>query len=223
MQGKGYIVIPDWMLDLELDVYETIILATIYGFSQDGDSRFKGSQNYLARKAKCSRKKVALCLSSLMEKGLISKYDKTINGVHLCDYAYTGCECGTQGVNEVHNPCECHAHNNIEDNIDNNTLSNNGSRFSKPCLQEIVAYCEERRNSVNAEAFFNFYESNGWKVGKSPMKDWKAAIRTWEQRAKQEKRTSPTPPRKESAYEHNLRVADEMFGTNYHEQIYGKK
>lgn len=55
-------------------------------------------------------------------------------------------------------------------------------KFSKPTLEEIVAYCEERKNSINAQHFFDFYESKGWKVGREPMKDWKACIRTWESR-----------------------------------------
>lgn len=54
------------------------------------------------------------------------------------------------------------------------------SVFTKPTLQEIQSYCQERRNSVNPEKWLNHYESNGWKVGKNPMKDWKAAVRTWE-------------------------------------------
>lgn len=53
-------------------------------------------------------------------------------------------------------------------------------RFEKPTLSEIEQYCIERKNNVNAEHFFDYYESNGWKVGKNSMKDWKAAVRTWE-------------------------------------------
>ena len=53
-------------------------------------------------------------------------------------------------------------------------------RFEKPTLSEIEQYCIERNNNVNAEQFFDYYESNGWKVGKNSMKDWKAAVRTWE-------------------------------------------
>lgn len=53
-------------------------------------------------------------------------------------------------------------------------------RFEKPTLSEIKQYCIERNNKVNAEHFFDYYESNGWKVGKNSMKDWKAAVRTWE-------------------------------------------
>lgn len=53
-------------------------------------------------------------------------------------------------------------------------------RFEKPSISDIEQYCMERNNNVNAEQFFDYYESNGWKVGKNSMKDWKAAVRTWE-------------------------------------------
>ena len=55
----------------------------------------------------------------------------------------------------------------------------------RPSLQEVIDYCKERNNSVDANRWYDFYTSNGWKVGKNPMKDWKAAIRTWEQKDKQ--------------------------------------
>jgi len=54
------------------------------------------------------------------------------------------------------------------------------SRFVKPSVADVQAYCYERGNTVDPEAFVSFYESNGWKVGRNPMKDWKAAVRTWE-------------------------------------------
>lgn len=53
-------------------------------------------------------------------------------------------------------------------------------RFFAPTLDEVKKYCQERKNSVDAERFWNFYESKGWMVGKTKMKDWKAAVRTWE-------------------------------------------
>lgn len=53
-------------------------------------------------------------------------------------------------------------------------------RFEKPTLSEIKEYCIERNNNVDAQHFYDYYESNGWKVGKNSMKDWKAAVRTWE-------------------------------------------
>lgn len=56
----------------------------------------------------------------------------------------------------------------------------NGHRFIKPTLDDITSYCHERNNDVKPTKFLDYYESNGWKVGKNPMKDWKAAIRNWE-------------------------------------------
>jgi hypothetical protein len=77
---------------------------------------------------------------------------------------------------------------NININIDKDKRGKGEKRFSKPTLDEVIAYCQERRNSINAQAFIDFYESKGWKIGDQAMKDWKAAIRTWEQRNK----SSPT-------------------------------
>ena len=54
------------------------------------------------------------------------------------------------------------------------------TRFVKPSLEEVRAYIAERGSSVDAQAWYDHYESNGWLVGKAPMKDWKAAVRTWE-------------------------------------------
>lgn len=50
----------------------------------------------------------------------------------------------------------------------------------RPTLEEVTAYCHERRNSVDPQAWLDHYTSNGWKVGRNPMKDWRAAVRTWE-------------------------------------------
>lgn len=52
--------------------------------------------------------------------------------------------------------------------------------YKRPTIEEVAAYCQERGNSVDPERWFAYYESNGWKVGKNTMKDWKAAVRTWE-------------------------------------------
>lgn len=55
-------------------------------------------------------------------------------------------------------------------------------RFTPPSREEVQAYCEERKNNVDADSFVDFYSSKGWMVGKNPMKDWKACVRTWERR-----------------------------------------
>lgn len=60
--------------------------------------------------------------------------------------------------------------------------SRRGAKFVKPTVEEVRAYCTERNNEIDAAQFWNWYESKGWKVGNTPMKDWKAAIVTWELR-----------------------------------------
>ncbi|MCR5763933.1 MAG: hypothetical protein K6G00_11185 [Treponema sp.] len=61
-----------------------------------------------------------------------------------------------------------------------NKKSVSAKQFQKPSVEEIAAYCMERGNSIDAQQFYDFYESKGWLVGKSKMKDWKSSIRTWE-------------------------------------------
>ncbi len=55
-------------------------------------------------------------------------------------------------------------------------------RFAKPTVEDIRDYCRERRNAIDPQRFFDFYEAKGWRVGNQPMKDWQAAVRTWEGR-----------------------------------------
>ena len=55
-------------------------------------------------------------------------------------------------------------------------------KFVKPTIREIRAYCDEIGATINPATFFNHYETVGWKVGKNPMKDWKAAVRGWNSR-----------------------------------------
>lgn len=59
-------------------------------------------------------------------------------------------------------------------------------RFSPPTVDEVREYCQERNNGIDAAAFVDFYTARGWMIGKTHMKDWKAAVRTWENRRKQE-------------------------------------
>lgn len=102
---RGYTVIPDWMLEIEgIDVYELLILAVIYGHSQDDGSAFRGSLTYLAGKAKCTRRKVLFALQHLVALELIAKVDKEVNGVHRCEYSYTGGGEHYSPVNDIHHP-----------------------------------------------------------------------------------------------------------------------
>jgi|TARA_R110002124_G_scaffold121716_3_gene280070 hypothetical protein len=63
-------------------------------------------------------------------------------------------------------------------------------RFTKPTVEDVLDYCSERNNLVDAEKFYDYYSSNGWKVGKNPMKDWKASVRTWEKNSNDNQKAS---------------------------------
>lgn len=86
-------------------------------------------------------------------------------------------------------------------------------RFEKPSISDIKQYCMERNNNVNAEHFFDYYESNGWKVGKNSMKDWKAAVRTWE-RSEYRK-----PNSKKNSKEDAINVVKELMEEYANEQF----
>lgn len=59
-------------------------------------------------------------------------------------------------------------------------------RFYPPTIDEVKQYCEERKNNIDPMAFIDFYSSKGWMIGKNRMKDWKAAVRTWERKRKEQ-------------------------------------
>lgn len=69
----------------------------------------------------------------------------------------------------------------------NKEEAQSAGRFSPPSVDDIRAYCTERKNGVDPEAFYNFYAAKGWKIGKNAMKDWRACVRSWEKRIEGEK------------------------------------
>ena len=112
---------------------------------------------------------------------------------------------------------------NYNDNENKNDNDNEGesttrtrARFSPPTFEEVSEYCRERRNSVDPQRFIDFYASKGWKVGQTPMKDWKAAVRTWEQRSKSGDvgsgtNTRPNPAQQYAQREYTPEEANDVF------------
>lgn len=80
-----------------------------------------------------------------------------------------------------------------KDSIGEESIDNKRQRFIPPTLEDVKAYCEERKNNVDAQNFVDFYESKGWMVGKNKMKDWRACVRTWEKKSAP-KKTNITIP-----------------------------
>lgn len=93
----------------------------------------------------------------------------------------------------------CPSKSNSKRKSNSNTIKN--SHFVPPSIKEVQAYCKERNNGIDAEAFIAFYDSKGWKVGNQPMKNWKSAIITWEKREKK----TPTKPQQNKFNSHDQR------------------
>lgn len=82
------------------------------------------------------------------------------------------------------------------------------SSFTRPTLLEVKEYCEERNNGIVPEQWYDFYEANGWKVGRNAMKDWKACIRSWERRRAEEQANKPKT-REQEMHELYLKALEE--------------
>ena len=217
---KGiWIPIEIWQ-NRSLSWNEKILLMEIDSFTAK-DRECYISNEYIAELLGVSVSWASKCLSHLLELGLVRvvKFDGRKRYVEStiqfkADLNESSMQDGTFVP---------HTDNNEYININNNSLYKKGSsRFQKPTIEEIRQYCLEKGYNVDAEQFFNFYESKGWVVGKSPMKNWRAAVCTWNKREKEIPRRK-RETRKESAFEHNLKVMDQMFGTNLHQQAYGQK
>lgn len=83
--------------------------------------------------------------------------------------------------------------------------------FAKPTVEEIKEYCTERKNTVDAQAFYDFYESKGWKVGAVRMSDWRASVRTWEKREAEEKRTRSKTIWNDNTTDADTSIYENMF------------
>ena len=174
MLDNNYINIQYWMVSkLNLKGNELLLYAIIYGFSQDGNSVFSGSSSYLESWLNTSKQTVFNTLKSLVEKGLIIKMDKIVNGVKLCDYK----------INFDMLNCENHPQKKEEQPIKRN-------RFEKPSVEEVsdemYAQMFKKKKNMSAKEcdeeatkFYNYYESCGWLVGNKPMKSWIAAVSNW--------------------------------------------
>lgn len=197
--NSNYYVIQGWMINLfHLSGNELLVYAIIYGFSQQKDQKYNGTIQYLAD-ATCSTKMtINRSLNSLIEKGLIIKSQKEFNNIIFNEYRANlqnvmgsnkmlwGEQQNVTLARELINDKHEYIHEKRNNNISNDILikKETNSRFVPPTLDEVRAYCNERNNLVDPEAFIAFYQSNGWKVGKNPMKNWKSAIITWEKNDK---------------------------------------
>ena len=119
------------------------------------------------------------CENSVAER--VRKHRESQKALHCnADVTLMKQKCNTEIELEKEIELEIDIENNGEEK--SSPIPSKSKRFIPPTIEEVTFYCQERSNNVNAEKFVDHYTSNGWKVGKNPMKDWKASVRTWEQK-----------------------------------------
>jgi hypothetical protein len=92
---------------------------------------------------------------------------------------------------QMHNECNANVMQVKESKLKEKRVEEkSNSHFVPPTVEQVLSYCIDRDNTVIASKFIDFYDSKGWMIGKNKMKDWKAAIRTWE--TKEPKKESPS-------------------------------
>lgn len=205
---KGIWIPKEIWLDSRLNALDKIILAEID--SLDNEDGCFASNEYLAEFCQCSERKVSEAISKLIKTGyiVVKNFDGRRRTLQSCiakneSLPRKNCEADSQKSNAINIDI-----NNIE--IKENNIK---EKFIKPSLEEIKAYCQERNNGINPNSFYDFYESKNWMIGKNRMKDWKAAVRTWEQRSKPIKKVVQTPDWYDR-YKNELKEKSEQSANN---------
>lgn len=193
---KGVWIPKAVWLDERLNALDKIILTEIDSLDQ-GERGCFASNKYIAEFCQCSETKVSTAISKLIKFGYLTvlSFDgrQRILKSSLSNFERQG-----------HKICKADSQNLKESNIENNTNTNTkreraASRFTPPTVEEVRAYCQERKNNVDPQRFVDYYTANGWKVGRNPMKDWKAAVRTWERNgSSRPQQQQPTPSKPET-------------------------
>lgn len=168
MKDSNYIVVMGWMMTaLGLNGNALLAYALIYSHSQDGEGAYWGSLSHTADRLNISRRAAVDVLNRLVEQGHIKKTIAEIDGIQRCMYrAVVPDEATPPRKRKAEQPQE---------------QPKKVARFTPPTVEEVQAYCAERGNKVDARRFFDFYTANGWHQGRGkPIKDWRAAVRTWE-------------------------------------------
>lgn len=181
---KGVWIPKEIWLNKKLSIMEKLFLVEID--SLDNENHCFASNLYFSKFFNLGITRTSQIINSLIKKGFISaQYERkgneivkrvlTVNCKNLFNKVYEGIQ---KSVRRYPEKCK-------ENNTDNNTNNKKegGKRFFPPSIDEIQKYLEERNiKNFGAEQFYDFYESKNWMIGKNKMKDWKAAVRTWERR-----------------------------------------
>lgn len=193
-KDKNYTVLSNYHFrDQRLSLKAKGLLSQMLSLPEDWDFTVAG----LVCINKESKSAIQSTLKELEEAGYLVR-TRTKNKKGQFDYIYDIYEQPRHGEPRPDNqftetPCtenvpqlNTKEQNTKEQNTYNKSKS--ASRFTPPSLEEVKNYCLSRNNNVDPEAFINFYTAKGWKIGSNTMKDWKAAVRTWETRGAQKQK-----------------------------------
>ena len=198
---KGIWIPKEIWLNNNLKLIEKIFLVEID--SLDNEDGCYASNKYFAEFFGITKGRCSQVISALQDKKLINIHferdgkvitHRIIKVVNKLNRVYNREQKGSK------NSKGGYLENDKENNTILNNTVNNTNRFKKPNIDDIKDYCLERKNNINAERFYDYYESTGWLGGKNKkMKCWKAAVRTWEGR-KEEKGISKMHKHQSSNY-----------------------
>lgn len=200
MEDSYYIVIQGWMRRLGLTGNDLLVFAFINGYSQQGQGAYYGSLPALCEACGIARRTAIDVLARLTEQGYLVKSETWHNGVRYCSYQVRvggGAE-SARVVQNLHGGGAESAPNNKSNNKSSLSIEREarareerGGKFVKPTVSEVAAYAAEKGIVLDADHFVAHYTSNGWKVGKAPMKDWRAAVVAWSKREGEFRRPAP--------------------------------
>ena len=205
-QFKGIWIPAEIWEDTALTWNEKIVLMEIDSFTATGKDCFI-SDEYIGKLIGVSTRTASTIVSKLIRLGYVKKtrsdgrhryLESAIIASQVCNI----CGADTQNLQTTYNKI-------TNTNLLLKKEENKEERFRKPSLQEVYHYCLERKNGIDPQQFLDFYDSKGWKIGNSPMKDWKAAIRNWESKRKTPPPT-PSPKKEESLSEYYRKLMSEL-------------
>lgn len=198
---RGIWIPADIWLDEGLTALDKIILSEIDSLDNEGGCT--ASNKYLADFCGCSESKIKSSISKLKKQKLVEEvaFDGRVRILKSCIGSTTLTNAAKKTSRQLKNDRQTYKKNTADcQKLTDDTLLYNNieyynnkdtdkKRFRAPSYDEVKTYCNERQNNIDAQAFIDYYTSNGWKVGKNPMKDWKAAVRTWERNERNGKET----------------------------------
>lgn len=192
MKPNFYAIIPASIrYDNELSSSEKLFYAEITAMSNEQGYCW-ASNSYFAELFDVSKNTITRWVANLKKQGHV-KVQLNFEDKKM---TYRKIYPLNKNVDPPLQKCGGGTHKNVDPplykNVDHNntsinTTSNNKSRakrFLPPSLDEVKNYCKHRNNGIDAEYFIDFYTSKNWMIGKNKMKDWKAAVRTWEKKEK---------------------------------------